>query len=232
MVEIDDGLAGTSSIMPQKKNPHALERVKALAGQAAGWLPAIMSCQRGVLSTDLDMVFGEDLVSQANASITDALALLTECVRTLIVHEDVMAERADVYWTTASHLADELVRRFDLPFRTAHHVVGDFVKASIDARLSVEHASTAMLDEAAVKYTGNTLKIAEEDLRALLNARNFLETRVSEGSVHPADVCDQAESLQSRVDEHAHWQQRELERVENALAELYEVARRLAAGPD
>ena len=48
-VQVADGLAGTSSIMPQKKNPHSLERVKALAGQAAGWLPAMMSCQRSVL---------------------------------------------------------------------------------------------------------------------------------------------------------------------------------------
>ena len=48
-IEIEDGLAGTSSIMPQKKNPHALERVKAAAGQAIGWLPTVMGCQRGVL---------------------------------------------------------------------------------------------------------------------------------------------------------------------------------------
>ncbi len=43
LLEIDDGLAGTSSIMPQKKNPHALERIKSLAGQSAGWLPAVTS---------------------------------------------------------------------------------------------------------------------------------------------------------------------------------------------
>ena len=119
MVEVEDGLAGTSSIMPQKKNPHALERTKALAGQAAGWLPAVMACQRGVLSTDLDMVYGDDLVTQYCSACRDSLALITEVTRTLVVHETVMAERAAAFWSTTSHLADELVRRFDFPFRTA-----------------------------------------------------------------------------------------------------------------
>ena len=75
-IEIEDGLAGTSSIMPQKKNPHALERVKAAAGQAIGWLPAVMGCQRGVSSTDLDLAFGEDVTSGYEDAVDGALRLL------------------------------------------------------------------------------------------------------------------------------------------------------------
>ena len=54
-----------------------------------------------------------------------------ERLRTLIVHREVMAEKAGAFWSTASHLADELVRRHDLPFRAAHHVVARFVRDAI-----------------------------------------------------------------------------------------------------
>ena len=75
-LEVADGLAGTSSIMPQKKNPHSLERVKALAGQAAGWFAGVMACQHGVVSTDLDFTFADDLLSsmgERHASIAQAV---------------------------------------------------------------------------------------------------------------------------------------------------------------
>ena len=114
LLEIDDGLAGTSSIMPQKKNPHALERIKSLAGQSAGWLPAVMSCQRGVLSTDLDMVYGEDIVSNATDACRDEMELMTECVSKLLLHASTMRERADASLRTASQVACELVSRCDL----------------------------------------------------------------------------------------------------------------------
>src|SRR6185295_4996819 len=82
-VRVADGLAGTSSIMPQRKNPHALERVKAMAGQAADWLPAMMSGQRSVLSTDLAATFGDDLITAAVETAVGSLRLLTESLRTL-----------------------------------------------------------------------------------------------------------------------------------------------------
>jgi hypothetical protein len=64
--------------MPQKKNPHALERVKALAGQAIGWLPAMMGCQHTVLSTDLDYAFGDDTLTPMGDACLGSLRLMTE----------------------------------------------------------------------------------------------------------------------------------------------------------
>ena len=109
-VEISDALAGTSSIMPQKKNPHAFERVKALAGQAIGWLPAMMGCQRTALSTDLDYAFGDDILTPMGDACVGSLRLMTEGIATLIVKSEVMAAKSGAFWSTTSHLADELVR--------------------------------------------------------------------------------------------------------------------------
>ena len=228
LLEIDDGLAGTSSIMPQKKNPHALERIKSLAGQSAGWLPAVMSCQRGVLSTDLDMVYGEDIVSNATDACRDALELMTECVRTLILHESTMRERADVYWSTASHVADEIVRRFDFPFRVAHHVVGAFVKASIEAGEPVSKASSTRLDEAALAIVGRSLEIGDAELRKMLNAESFIQSRVTIGSANPNEVVRQADQVASDLAAHQQWLVERCARIDAALTDLHKQARHLS----
>jgi argininosuccinate lyase len=214
--------------MPQKKNPHSLERVKALAGQAAGWLPSMMSCQRSVLSTDLDAAFGDDLVTPAVEASLGSLQLLTESVRTLTIDRAVMAERAGVFWSTTSHLADELVRRFDLSFRTAHHIVARFVRESIAAGHRPAEASAELLDRAARETVGRELRVSSQDLRDMLDARRFLDTRVSEGGAAPGQVLEHVAAMSRTLSDHERWRAEELGRVGRSLAELDRVARALA----
>jgi argininosuccinate lyase len=228
-VQVADGLAGTSSIMPQKKNPHSLERVKAMAGQAAGWLPAMMSCQRSVLSTDLDATFGDDMVTPAVEAAVGSLRLLTESLRTLTVNRSVMAQRAGAFWSTTSHLADELVRRFDLSFRTAHHIVARFVRDSIAADHRPAEASAELLDLAARETIGRALEVSVADLRDMLDARRFLDTRLSEGGVAPERVREHVEAMGRTLSAHERWRATEASRLERAMAELGRVARALAA---
>ncbi|MFO0996022.1 MAG: argininosuccinate lyase [Alphaproteobacteria bacterium] len=227
-IEVADGLAGTSSIMPQKKNPHALERVKAVAGQAAGWLASMMGCQRGVCSTDLDFEFADNPLPQIGDATLGSLRLMTEVVSSLTVHAKVMAAKAGAFWSTASHLADELVRRFDLPFRTAHHVVGRFVKESIDAGLTPETATADALAAAARAQGAAGISLSNAELREILNARAFVESRATEGSVNPAQVRSHADQLEGRLGEHAAWLDDQSARIRTALAELERRARALA----
>jgi argininosuccinate lyase len=227
-IEVADGLAGTSSIMPQKKNPHALERVKAVAGQAAGWLASMMGCQRGVCSTDLDFEFADNPLPQIGDATLGSLRLMTEVVSSLTVHTTVMAAKAGAYWSTTSHLADELVRRFDLPFRTAHHVVGRFVKDSIGAGLTPETATAESLNEAAKTLGAAGVSLSNAELRHILDARRFVESRATEGSVNPAQVRSHAEQLEARLDEHAAWLDEKSTRIRTAIGELERRAQALA----
>src|SRR5262249_35524748 len=86
---------------------------------------------RTVPPTDPDLAFGDGLVTPGGAAVLGALRLMAEVIRTLVVHPEVMAAKAGAFWSAASHLADELVRRHGLPFRTAHHVVARFVRDAI-----------------------------------------------------------------------------------------------------
>ncbi len=227
-VEIADGLAATSSIMPQKKNPHALERTKALAGQAAGWLPATLACQRGVLSTDLDLYFGDDIAASAGGACLSALRLMTSVLGSITVHGHVMRQKASAFWSTASNLADELVRRFDLPFRTAHQVVGRFVRASIHAGHPPDAASVELLAAAAREITGRDLRMEPSVLRETLDPHHFIETRVTEGSVNPRRVVDHLTVLDGALSGHAQWQAQTTGAVRHAVELLTQRARALA----
>jgi argininosuccinate lyase len=230
-VEVADALAGTSSIMPQKKNPHALERVKALAGQAMGWLPAMMGCQRTILSTDLDYAFGDDTLSPMGDACTGALRLTAEAIGSLIVHREVMASKAGAFWSTTSHLADELVRRFDLPFRTAHQIVGRFVRDSLAAGHTPATVSPEILARAAREEAQIEVVLTAGELEQALDPRSFLETRASEGSPNPRHVLEHIAVLAHALNAHAAWHQGASARVDLALAALRERARQLSTLP-
>jgi argininosuccinate lyase len=229
-VEVEDGLAGTSSIMPQKKNPHALERVKAAAGQAIGWLPTVMGCQRGVSSTDLDLAFGEDVIPGYEDAADGALRLLAEALRTLTVHVDVMAAKAGAFWSTASHLADELVRRPDLPFRTAHHVVARFVRDAVARHQGPADAAPELLTRALRDVAGLNVDVPEAEVRRLLDPRHFLETRVTEGSVNPREVLAHVAEAEHTLAARAGWHADRTTRVARAVEGLVARARAIAAG--
>ena len=227
-VEVADGLAGTSSIMPQKKNPHSLERVKALAGQAAGWLAGVMACQHGILSTDLDLTFADDALTPMGDAVLQALELSAASVETLAVHSDRMGEAAGAFWSTTSHLADELVRRYDLPFRAAHHVVGRFVRDSLGAGLSPTGVRAADLSRAGREMAGIAIDMDDADLRRLLDAREFLDTRATTGSVRPAETRAHRAALSARLEEHRSWHETAAARAESAVRGLIHRARELA----
>lgn len=228
-VELDDALAGTSSIMPQKKNPHALERVKALAGQAAGWLPSMMGCQRTVLSTDLDFAFGDDILTPMGDACLGSLRLMSEAIATLTVRGDVMAAKAGAFWSTTSHLADEIVRRFDLPFRAAHQIVGRFVRDSIAAGHTPATVDVALLAQAARDAGRPEVALTASELRQALDAGHFVRSRESEGSVNPRHVREHVAQLTEIIDFHARWHRETAGSVTTAIAALMDRARRLAS---
>jgi len=229
-VEVADALAGTSSIMPQKKNPHSLERVKALAGQAIGWPPMMLGSQRGALSTDLDYSFGDDALTPMGDGCLGALRLMTASIESLIVHEETMAEKAGAFWSTTSHLADELVRRYDLPFRAAHHVVGRFVREALAAGQGPGDVEAAALARAGREMAGADIDLSDAELRAALDARHFLETRTSEGSVNPVQVRAHRAALAASFEAHAKWLAEKTSLVSGAIEHLLGHARALAAG--
>ena len=229
MVDLDASLCGTSSIMPQKKNPYALERLRALSGEALGWMPAQLGLLRSPSSTDCDVNFASNHYLGYFDATQWVLRLTDESVRTLAIDRARMLERAAANWTTASDLADRIVRAADLDFRRAHHVVGLLVRRATEAGRAPASIRSADVDAAAQEVLGKPLHLPDDLVRDALDAERFVRTRVSEGSVHPDEVGKQllqAEDLLARERSRLAAEQA---RLATARAELERAARAVAA---
>jgi argininosuccinate lyase len=216
MVEIADDLAGTSSIMPQKKNPHSLERIRGLSGSAIGWLPSVLGTLRSASSSDLDLYFAPDPTEQFLTATLSALALMRITLQTLTVKKDVMSQRAGIFWSTASNLADEIVRNCGLSFRTAHHVVGRLVRNSLEQGIGPLDVTANMVDQAAQESIGRSLGLSNELVQKALDPQAFLSTRVTEGSPNPGAVENMIKEGEHRQAIHRKWHTQTSKQIEDS----------------
>ena len=179
------------------------------------------------MSTDLDYAFGDDILTPMGDACLGSLRLLTEGIATLIVHRDVMAAKAGAFWSTTSHLADELVRRYDLSFRDAHQIVGRFVRDAIAAGQTPATVDAALLAHAAREAGRPEVVLDTAAVQQALDATNFLHTRATEGSVNPRHVREHIGQVAGAVGAHERWHRETAERVATALATLDARAREL-----
>ena len=138
-VEVADEVAITSSIMPQKKNPITLEHIKAGAAHLTGALVASLTVQKSV-----NFMHCMDMSHETVTPLWEAMAhaegmihLTRRTVSGLQVDGGLMARRAAEDFSTATELADSLVRDNDLPFRVAHGIVANVVSRGAGARPSL-----------------------------------------------------------------------------------------------
>ena len=219
-VEVADAMADTSSIMPQKKNPDAIERIRGLSGIAVGWLSQILGAQRSATSSDLELVFASDPVLDMIDPSLAVVELMRETLTTTSYRTDIMSDRADVNWTTATNLADNLVRHAGIPFRSAHAVVGRLVRNAIAQGIGPSEVTAAMVDAAAEEAIGRSMDLSEELVSESLDARAFIEALTTEGSANPGAVRDMVADGRRRQAEHQIWYQETAQRLEAARADL------------
>ena len=127
-VTMSDKWSTGSSIMPQKRNPDAAELLRAKIGRIFGANVALMTVMKGLpLAYSKDMQEDKEQVFDAADNLLLALAAMTGMVADMQANRDAMAAAAGAGFSTATDLADWLVRALDLPFREAHHVTGSLV---------------------------------------------------------------------------------------------------------
>jgi argininosuccinate lyase len=220
LVELDDGLAGTSSIMPQKKNPFAIERVRGIAGLSIGWVPAMLGTLRSTSSSDLDLLFAPDPISDYVANTLVVVELTETILRSLTLKEEVMAERAGIFWTTTSGLADAIVREAGLPFREAHGVVGLVVRRAVEGGLTPRDVTSATVDAAAEQVLGRRLALGDDVVARALDVKSFLSSLQTTGSAHPDEVLRMVTVARTEQADHGSWLSAKVDLLEAARKTL------------
>jgi argininosuccinate lyase len=185
-VRLSDRWSTGSSIMPQKRNPDAAELIRAKIGRIMGANIALMTVMKGLaLTYSKDMQEDKEQVFDAADSLFLALAAMTGMVTDMVANREVMARAAGAGFSTATDLADWLVRRLNLPFRQAHHVTGTLV-ARAEAQ-GVDLPDLTLADMQAVE-PGITAEVFD-----VLGVENSVRSRTSHGGTSPLRVAEQVE---------------------------------------
>jgi len=130
-VSLPDQWSTGSSIMPQKRNPDAAELVRGHSGRIIGCLTSLMITMKGLpLAYSKDMQDDKPPVFEAHGLLALSIAAMTGMIATLAFRTDRMRAAAEAGFSTATDLADRLVRVAGVPFREAHHITGTVVKTA------------------------------------------------------------------------------------------------------
>jgi argininosuccinate lyase len=159
-VTLPDDLTTGSSIMPQKRNPDAAELVRAKTGRVLGAFVALSTVMKGLpLAYSKDMQEDKPPVFEAMDALDLALTAMTAMVAAFTPNTARMAEAAGWGFSTATDLADWLVREADLPFRQAHHVTGAAVKRAEALGVGLEQLPLAELQALHPRVTEAVYKV-------------------------------------------------------------------------
>ena len=128
-IRLSDRFTTGSSIMPQKRNPDAAELIRAKVGRVIGALTSLMVVMKGLpLAYSKDMQEDKEVAFDALDALSLSLAAMTGMVQDLVVNRERMRQAASMGFSTATDVADWLVRQANIPFRDAHEITGHVVK--------------------------------------------------------------------------------------------------------
>ncbi len=166
-VKLSDSFSTGSSIMPQKRNPDAAELVRAKTGRITGALVALATVMKGLpLAYSKDMQEDKPPVFEAFDSLDLALRAMTGMVWDLDANSEKMRAAAGAGFSTATDLADWLVRTLDIPFRDAHHITGSAVRVAEGQGVDLAQLSLQDLQKLEARITGDVYKVLTPEASA------------------------------------------------------------------
>ena len=191
-VRLSDAFSTGSSIMPQKKNPDAAELVRAKPGRINGALISLLTVMKGLpLSYSKDMQEDKEQVFDAIDSLALALAAATGMVRDMTIQTEAMRQAAGHGFSTATDLADWLVRELGMPFREAHHVTGRAVALAEARGVGLEELPLDSLRELDARIGAAVFSVLGVDAS--------VNSRTSFGGTAPANVRAQVAYWRERM---------------------------------
>jgi argininosuccinate lyase len=180
-VTLSDRFSTGSSIMPQKKNPDAAELIRAKIGRIFGANVALMIVMKGLpLTYSKDMQEDKEQVFDAADNLMLALAAMTGMVSDMTANRDSLKIAAASGFSTATDLADWLVRALGLPFRDAHHITGSLVAMAEAQGCDLPDLSLVQMKSVHVHINAEVFEV--------LGVENSVASRVSYGGTAPAQV--------------------------------------------
>lgn len=180
---IDDSFATGSSLMPQKKNPDIAELIRGKVGRVYGSLFGLLTIMKALpLAYNRDMQEDKVHLFEALQTTKDSLLLAAGLLKNTTFNESRFEKELDGDLLLSTDLVDYLVRK-NVPFRKAHHIVGNIVAVCVELNKKLNQLSISEYKKISPKF--------EKDIFDLLTSRKSVENKKSAGSTSPSEVKKQ-----------------------------------------
>ena len=185
LLKLSDAFTSGSSIMPQKRNPDAAELVRAKIGRIAGAFSGLLMVMKGLaLAYAKDMQEDKEGTFDALSTLSLMIAATSGMVRDMVPDEKRMKAAAGAGYSTATDLADWLVRVLGLPFRDAHHATGRIVGIASAKDIPLHKVTLEEMQSVEPRITAEVFGV--------LSVAKSVASRVSYGGTAPSNVRTQA----------------------------------------
>ncbi|GHM58631.1 MAG: argininosuccinate lyase [Candidatus Mesenet longicola] len=180
-IELTDKITTGSSIMPQKRNPDAAELIRAKTGRIFSALSTLLVVMKGLpLSYSKDMQEDKEPVFSATKDLNLCIDAMSEMLSSVKVNKDVMKEAAELDFSTATDIADWLVKNLDIPFRDSHEITGKIVKFAEEKKCELSELNLTELQKIESRITG--------DIFSVISVDNSVLSKTSYGGTSPEQV--------------------------------------------
>ncbi|MCX6695625.1 MAG: argininosuccinate lyase [Candidatus Altiarchaeota archaeon] len=184
ILELDDSFTAGSSIMPQKKNPCVAELTRGRTGRVYGALMQLLTMMKGIpMGYNRDLQEDKPPLWASFDVIEKTLVVTAGMIETMKVDEERLEELAGANFTTATELANHLVREHGLSFRQCHHIVGDLVGTL--HRNGKTFMDFDVVDKVLSKHG---IKVKFDEMRNIFDPKKNIHTYRSLGSTSPKEV--------------------------------------------
>jgi argininosuccinate lyase len=188
-VRMSDEYATTSSIMPQKKNPDVPELLRGKTGRVYGNLVSLFTVMKGLpLAYNKDTQEDKEGVFDSVKTIEISISILNEVIKTMIVNVEKMSNACKIGHLSATDLADYLVQKQAMPFRTAYYITKDVVAVANSLNKDISELS---LEE--IRSANDEVKNIDEEILMYLDLKASMNARTSFGGTSTKNTKEQIE---------------------------------------
>jgi argininosuccinate lyase len=183
---LDEAYAGTSSIMPQKKNPSSLEMIKGFTAESIGALMNVASSVKGVAYTNIgDRMALDPLIIGTTIGCSN---VMSGVIATLEPIKETMMSKVTKGFSTMTELTDTLVRNHGISFRQAHDIIANVTSKVFSEGKTAGDITINMVNDASLTSIGKRLEILEKELRLATDPFENVKRRSVTGGPAPKEV--------------------------------------------
>jgi argininosuccinate lyase len=188
IIDLPESFASTSSIMPQKKNPDLLEAIRARMSQVLGNFLASATTMKALPSGyNLDFQEITPKLWESLETVAGSVGMLSKLVKNLKVSKNVFSKPI-LKFATTTELANMLVKKYNVPFRISHKMVGSVVKTLLDNEMTFSDLTAELLQKVAQDFGRLALNIKLEDVRESMDPMKFVVSHKTKGGPSPTEV--------------------------------------------